>query len=292
MAFITVVAPGSWIERSVANAFERLCAAHGHEVRFDPQCFTPLGQLAGSDTVRAEALGAALAAPETDVVWCGRGGYGTSRLSWLIGEVRAARPKLLIGYSDITTLLVRGTALGVRAVHGPMPIGLADPAAEPSVEAAVAGLDALLAPNPSGHMRGTPRIVGRAGGQVVVANMCTLNHLLGTPFMPDLSGRILIIEDIDEAPYQVDRMFVQFEQAGVLAKLAGLGLGSFTGLPEEKVPWHNEIAEMAADYVGKYGIPLASDLPVGHGPDNQPVVEFAEAEFLVTGTNAALKWWV
>ncbi len=228
------------------------------------------GYLAGSDAdrhddlMRAERVGAELLA-------CLRGGWGAARL---LEQPLPLPCRWLLGFSDVTALLWAQLAQGRGGgVHGPL---LTTLAAEPAWSQE--RLRALLFGEPVADLPGTPWRAGVAEGPLLVANLTVATHLLGTPHLPDLRGAILVIEDVGEAPYRIDRMLTHWRLSGALGQLAGIGLGQFSGC-DDKPSGESEAdpIEMAArfsleqvlhDRTGDLGIPVLAELPVGHEAGN------------------------
>ena len=221
------------------------------------------GYLAAPDARRAEALNEAIATPEIRAVICLRGGYGSlrllSRIDW--GAARA-HPTLLIGYSDVTALHL---AFYARAdwvgVSGPVVTEWAtldDRTLAPFrrlVETGTLALDeeALI---PVNH--------GTATGPLLGGNLSVLSRLVGTPYAPDWDDAILVLEDVAEAPYRVDRMLSHLQHAGVLAAVEGVILGDFgEGATEEDEPTLS-LDTVFADYLAERPYPVAKGLPYGH----------------------------
>lgn len=236
--------------------------------------FTPerrWGYLAGRDQERlADLLPSAQAAPGEPpaLLACVRGGWGAARL--LEGPLpMPLKEGWLLGFSDVTSLLLAQQAKGLRgAVHGPMVTTLAD---EPSWSQE--RLRQLLFGEVPGPLQGTAWRGGRAEGPLLVANLTVATHLLGTEHLPDLEGAVLILEDVGEAPYRIERMLTHWRLCGALQQLAGIGFGSFQGCEEpdgegvsagERFSLEQVLRERTADL----GIPVVAGLPVGHEPGN------------------------
>ena len=197
---------------------------------------------------------------------CVRGGWGAARL---LEQPLPLPEGWLLGFSDVTSLLLAQQARGLRgAVHGPMVTTLA---AEPpwSQER----LHRLLFGEAPGALQGTPWQGGQAEGPLLVANLTVATHLLGTEHLPDLRGAVLILEDVGEAPYRIERMLTHWRLCGALQQLAGIGFGSFQGCEEpdketvsagERFSLEQVLRERTADL----GIPVLAGLPVGHEPGN------------------------
>ncbi len=226
------------------------------------------GFLAGSDARRADELRSALLEEETRAVWCIRGGYGTARVLSLLDLPRLRQhPKLVIGFSDVTALLLQlARPGGFVTVHGPVVTQL------PRLTATdLAWLRAILfearAPErlPLGRLR--TLVPGHAEGTLMAGNLCTLASLAGTPFAPDLRGAILCLEDVQEQAYRLDRLFWQLASAGLLRRVCGVVVGGLTDCTPEGTGRHSarSVLERA---VASLGLPAISGAAFGHGRRN------------------------
>ena len=216
------------------------------------------GHLAGSDHQRLADL-----TPSAPLVACLRGGWGSARL---LETAEAHKPEQrshwLLGFSDLTSLLWARQAAGMAGgIHGPMLTSLA---AEPAWSQE--RLRQLLFGEPLATLQGSVWQSGEAEGPLLVGNLTVATHLLGTRHLPDLHGAVLVLEDVAEAPYRLDRMLTHWRLAGALQQLAGIGFGSFRGCddPDSPLGWREVLQERTADL----GIPVLADLPVGHEPGN------------------------
>jgi muramoyltetrapeptide carboxypeptidase len=234
------------------------------------------GYLAGSDAERLIDFNAALRDDTIDGIWCVRGGYGAMRiLDALDYDAMRRRPKPLIGYSDITAMHAAfGLRSGVVTFHGPTSRGELTPFSRDSlVRAVVAQRDSCgVAPAPR-TLRG-----GRAGGRLAGGNLSLLAALAGTPFAPDYDGAILVIEDVGEPAYKIDRMLRQLALAGALARVAGIAFGQFTegdAADDEKSRQLDAILREAADVAG---VPAVAGIPLGHIADQWTIPLGARAE--------------
>jgi len=194
---------------------------------------------------------------------CARGGYGTLRiLSGLDFDLIRSNPKILVGFSDVSSLL--STVFlrsGLVTFHGPMVTSLAgtQKAMGQALLAAVSG-DAPLT------IRAKAPVVLQSGlgsGPVAGGNLTTLCHLLGTPFEPAWKGHILFLEDLNEAAYRIDRMLTQLKLAGCLDGLTGVILGTFKDCGDQ-----DAIYRLVMDLFGSDGPPIAAGFDIGHGPAN------------------------
>lgn len=262
-ARIAVVAPCGIhnverLDRGFAIARE-----HGHVIEPFPDLLRPFRYLASSDDQRSADLVKALASPEHAAVWIARGGYGLTRILDRIDPLGVVPSKVVIGFSDLTALFCMLYKHGRgRLVHAPVLHSLAvtDPASTEH-------LFALLAGEPVAPLEGEPWILGEAEAPMVGGNLSLLAALCGTPWQLDARGRILVIEEIGETPYRVDRLMQQLLSAGVLSGVAGIAFGDFTDCaPPEGASW--SLREVLLDHVGRLGVPVVGNLPIGHGPRN------------------------
>jgi len=262
--------PGDRVQLAAASsalqseAIERLeggiavLESWGLQVERHPNPLRQQGYLAGSDQERRADL-----QPTAPLLACLRGGWGSARL---LEQSATALPKQpahwLLGFSDVTSLLWARQAAGIPGgIHGPMLTSLA---AEPlwSQER----LRQLLFGAPLEPLVGRGWQPGVAEGPLLVGNLTVATHLLGTGHLPDLDGAVLVLEDVGEAPYRLDRMLTHWRLCGALQRLAGIGFGSFSGCDDNDSPlnYQQVLQERTADL----GIPVLGNLPVGHEPGN------------------------
>jgi len=227
------------------------------------------GYLAGRDHERAadlHLLPAGESAPPA--LWaCVRGGWGSARL---LEAPLAQPPGWLLGFSDVTSLLLDRVARSQGGgVHGPM---LTTLAAEPAWSQE--RLRALLFGEPLEALQGESWRAGIAEGPLLVANLTVATHLLGTPHLPSLRGAILILEDVGEAPYRIERMLTHWRLSGALRQLAGLGFGSFEGCEAadsragEPDSHRFSVEQVLRERSLDLELPVVAHLPVGHSPGN------------------------
>ena len=229
------------------------------------------GYLAGRDPQRAADLlapAADAAEPSPPALWaCVRGGWGSARL---LETPLPQPPGWLLGFSDVTSLLFDRVRQGLGGgVHGPM---LTTLAAEPAWSQE--RLRSLLFGEPLPDLQGVGWHSGVAEGPLLVANLTVASHLLGTPHLPDVRGAILILEDVGEAPYRIERMLTHWRLSGSLRQLAGLGFGSFAGCEEadsraaEPSERRFSVDQVLRERSKDLGLPVVAQLPVGHAPGN------------------------
>ena len=222
------------------------------------------GYYAGTDPERLEDL-----QPNAPLVACIRGGWGSARL---LERPLAEERHWLLGFSDVTSLLWARQAAGLPGgIHGPMVTTLG---AEP--EWSQERLRALLFGEALPPLQGTVWSPGQAEGPCLAGNLTVATHLLGTPHLPDLSGAILLFEDIGEAPYRIDRMLSHWRLSGALQQIAGLGFGSFSDCEgdedDARDPQHSfGLQAVLQERCGDLGIPVIADLPFGHRCGNAAI---------------------
>jgi muramoyltetrapeptide carboxypeptidase len=272
---IAIVAPASRLDPDMAARITGLARAqYGDRARlfFHPQCFKSDGHFAGDDKTRADALVDVANDPSFDAVWFGRGGYGSCRL---LPEVlprlgAAAREKLYLGYSDAGSLLAGLYGLGMgRIAHGPMPADILRQGGEAAVLRALSFLidqdSASLDPN-------IDRTLPSAA-----FNLTILSHLIGTPWQPDLSGHVLMIEDVSEHMYRVDRALFHVTSNPGIRKIAGIRLGRISDVLPNDPEFGKTEEDVVRHWCGVSGIAYLGRADIGHDADNK-VVPFGRAQ--------------
>ncbi len=260
---IAIAAPSSAFLPQRFEAGLDVVRNRGLTVRVDEAVHARDGFLAGDDAHRAGHLRALLQDETIDLIWCARGGFGAARTSALMEDdlIRAGR-KTLVGFSDATVLLNRWAALGAPAWHGPVVTQVPE-----LDEGSVSALVDLLSGRPTpGSFTGTGLMAGQVEGTLRGGNLASLASVVGTPLAPDQSGAILLLEDVNEAPYRIDRMLTQLELSGALARIAGAALGRFVDCGDQAA-----VESVLERRLGPLGVPVVTGLPFGHGPVNHPV---------------------
>lgn len=222
-----------------------------------------LGYLAGSDAHRADDLNRFARDPEIDGIWCIRGGYGATRLLDAIDyDAWRRHPKTLIGYSDITALHAAvGRKAGLVTFHGPTARGATNEHSLAFLRGAVTsrGCQYFIE-----YPAATTLRPGRARGRLVGGNLAVLTAIVGTPYAPDFDGAILMLEDVNESVYRLDRMLTQLRLAGALDRLAGLVFGAFTEIPPDTSNEDRPLDDLLAEFAQRAGVPCLSNFPMGH----------------------------
>lgn len=266
---IAVVAPSGAFDAVKLDAGLEVLQSWGYH----PTLMHGVGQrwryLAGTDDTRLHDLNAALSG-DWDAVWMVRGGFGMSRL---LGRVDWERTKGMpfLGFSDGTAFLNAYAERRGAAIHGPVLTSLGALADEESRE----HLRRLLAGESTEPLPGRALFSGHAEGRLCGGNVCVLASLCGTRWQLRTKGHIVLLEDVGEAPYKLDRLLTQIIDAGCFDGAAGFVLGSFLGAdPPEGAEWAT--LDVLRDLLRPFGVPVLCEVPIGHGPRNL-AVPFAEA---------------
>lgn len=254
--------PDGGVDRAIARV-----ESMGWVPVLGPAAHLRTGYLAGRDEARLKDLQAAIDSDENDLIWLLRGGYGMMRLlPHLDLTGLRERPRPLIGFSDVTAFHLAARRQGLVTFHGPH-------AATPDLpDFSLAALRTMLEPRAAGILpfpkggpqQGTTLVAGVAEGRLIGGNLALIVATVGTPYQIDPAGAILLIEDIGEAAYRVDRMLTQLLLAGCLDGAAGIALGGFTARPDLDSPGYIDSLEIVAERLGRLGIPIVADLPFGH----------------------------
>jgi muramoyltetrapeptide carboxypeptidase len=261
---VVAVAPASPFDRASFDAGLEIIARR-YQVHYGPGLLTRHRYLAGPDERRLSELAAALADTEARAVFCARGGYGAMRLlPRLEGLAVAAKP--VIGFSDITAIHQLLQRQGLVSVHGPVLTQL--PRLDEQAHARL--FELLESEAPAAELLGVETYVdGIAEGPLLGGNLSVLTRLLGTPYLAPLEGAVLLLEDLGERPYRLDRMWTHLELAGVFRQVGGIVLGEFIGCEEKDADYSS--ADILRELTAATGIPCAAGFPIGHGARNQPV---------------------
>ena len=266
---IGVVAPSSFIDPAVPDevtAFARERYGDRVELVFDPQCFLRHGHFAGTDAERAEGVLRIANDPSIDAVWFARGGYGAARPAEAIlaGLDDAARRKIWMGYSDGGALLAGLYRAGFPLLaHGPLPhdIRRADGATAVAralawlVDRDPAALEANLVP----------------GEKTVAFNLPILSQILGTPLEPDLTDHVLMIEEVGEYAYRIDRTLFHLTSSPAIRRVRGIRMGRFLVDENPTADFGMTAEEIVRFWCERSGIPFLGAADIGHDAANKVV---------------------
>ncbi len=243
----------------------------------------------GTDDERLNGFQEMINHPKVKAILCSRGGYGATRIIDQVDfKPLVQHPKWIIGFSDITVLLNSALLHQVESIHGPMAFQFKDEKYQTSIES----LRQLLFGEPYVVMASPNalNIPGIAKGPIAGGNLTMLTNMPGTKYDLDLSGKILLLEDIEEYIYKIDRMMVHLKRAGKLQTLAGVIVGHFTDMLDNDPPFGKTVHEVILEHVGKENIPVAFGFPAGHEPENMALFFGREATLEVTENGARLSY--
>lgn len=259
-ATLGLVAPAGPIESDVLEESELWLREMGFEPRRRDDLTSRRGFLAGDDSRRAAEFMGSIDDPAVDGILAVRGGYGCHRIMSRLDADRVRRAaKPLMGYSDITTLLLwQLRAAGLAGFHGPM--------LERGASLDVVSREAMVAAfcgETQPPLVGTLGSGARAEGVLIGGSLSLLTASLGTPWEVDTRGAILMFEDTAEQPYAVDRMLQQLIAAGKFDEIVGVGVGQFHDCASQKYP-ETAIGDVIDDAVARWDVPVVRGLPFGH----------------------------
>jgi len=261
---IAVVAPSCTLKPEAAELVKALAAGRdGCELAIHPQCFLSDGHFAGSDAERLSALRQVMADESVDAVWFARGGYGSNRIAEAaLADISVpAMRKVYLGYSDAGFLLAGLHKAGCEVAHGPMPQDILRDGGEAAV---TRSLDWLLG-------RDSPTLEPGLSGPAQAYNLTVLSNLLGTALEPDLAGVDLLVEEVSEHLYRIDRTMFHVTGSANVRKAASLRLGNVSDVPENDPAWDGDEAAIVEDWCARAGIKYGGRAAIGHDAENRVV---------------------
>jgi len=279
---IGLIAPASPVEREALLEGAAALEALGFRVHYTPRIFDAERYLAGSDTARAEELHAMFADPNIHAIFCGRGGYGSQRLiPHLDPDLIMAHPKLFLGYSDVTSLLIYFyQRCGLVTLHGPVVAGDLKRDLAPEVASQLMGLvtgNVAAMQLPPGDL--TIVHPGEAAGRLIGGCLSLFVCAIGTPFQPETRDTILFLEDRGERYYAIDRMLTYLKLAGVFENVRGVVFGEIEPMAADRDCSYG-VVEVITDVLGDLEVPVLYGLRAGHCPQSMT---------LPLGTQAAIR---
>jgi muramoyltetrapeptide carboxypeptidase len=261
---IAVVAPSCTLKREAAEAVQALVADRGDcELLIHPQSFLSEGHFAGPDEARLAALREVMADPTVDAVWFARGGYGSNRIAEaaITDLPHAARSKVYMGYSDAGFLLAGFHKVGLNVAWGPMPQDIVRTGGEAAVTRA---LDWFVSRDGSAIERDVQP-------PAMAFNLTVLASLLGTVLEPDFSGVELLIEDVSEHHYRIDRTMFHVAASPNVRKVRQLRLGRVGDIPENDPDFGRDECDIVEEWCRRSGIAYAGRADIGHDAQNKIV---------------------
>jgi muramoyltetrapeptide carboxypeptidase len=261
---IAVVAPSCTLRREAAERVQAMAAARGDcELVIHPQCFLSDGHFAGSDEARLAALREVTADPAIDGIWFARGGYGSNRIAEAAAaEVSdAARRKLYLGYSDAGFLHAGFHKAGLAVAWGPMPQDVLRDGGETAIGRA---LDWLV-------RRDASAVEPDLAAPAMAFNLTVLSNLLGTPLEPDLTGVDLLVEEVSEQLYRIDRTMFHVSSSANVRSVARLRLGRVADILQNDPEFGRDEAAIVEEWCRRSGIPFGGRADIGHDAGNKVV---------------------
>jgi len=269
---IGIVSPARSITFEEVHPAIRFFQKHGLEVVLGTHVFSKFNQFAGTDVQRCRDMQQMLDDDSIRAIVCSRGGYGTVRIvDSLDFKKFCDNPKWIVGYSDITVLHAHiHRQLGIETIHATMPINIRSEKLNETLES----LMNALCGNPIAYSYPKPVLSreGSAEGLLVGGNLSILYSLMGSVSELDTAGKILFLEEVDEYLYHIDRMMVNLDRAGKLAKLKGLVVGGMSKINDNEIPFGKSAGEIIAGAVKDYTFPVCYDFPAGHLDTNLAMI--------------------
>ncbi len=263
---IGIVGPGRAIDRALADRVYAL-AGESAELVFHSQCFQRHGHFAGTDSARAAAFTEFANDPTLDAIWFARGGYGACRmLDFAFDKFGpAAKQKTYLGYSDAGSLLARLARDKIgRVVHGPMPADILREGGEAAVRRSLGFL--------TGRDLSGIDPVTNAPGKYAAFNISVFASLIGTGTLPGLTDHVLMLEDVGEYHYRLDRMMFTITSNPDVKKVAGIRLGRCGAIPVNDIDFGMSEEEIVTHWCARNGIAYLGRADIGHDVDNKIVV--------------------
>ena len=295
IAFVAPAAPG---ELAPLRVYAKRLEDAGYKVLIPKDIERKIGYLAGTDEQRAAELNAVIRDPGVQAIFPCRGGYGLTRILDRIDYAALRKnPKIITGYSDLTALhLAVARKAKVVTFHSPMPMHSLWQGDKDRHAFATRSFDRAVFANQykkgqEGYVITVPDnvkpvklIAGKAQGRLLGGNLSLICATLGTPHAIEPKGAILFVEDVNEAPYRVDRLLSQLRLAGVMDAVAGVVVGNFSAKNAGEA---QEIQRVLRDYFESMKVPIVMNFPVGHISQNATLPHGALVE--LDATNATLR---
>lgn len=239
--------------------------AAGFQCYYEPSILEQFGQVAGTVEQRVASFNALVHHPEVKAIWNVRGGYGSAEIVDLVDwDALVSSPKWLVGFSDFTTFLCHGVQRGIATLHAPMPVSFQNT----NAQALAATFEAL-----KGNYK-VPEVLAQSGweGQIIAGNLSVIFSILGTPSLPNLNGCILVIEDLDEYHYHLDRMLLSMKRQGQFKELKGVVISAFSDIHDHEIPWGHDVEHTLNKHFESAGVAVIKATLIGHEAENWPVI--------------------
>lgn len=263
---IAVVAPSCSLRPEAAAAVEAIVAARGDvEIAIHAQCFATAGHFAGTDGERLAALREVMADPGVDAVWFARGGYGSNRIAEAAARdlPDVARGKTYMGYSDAGFLLAAFDKAGLGVAHGPMVQDVLRDGGDAAIHRA---LDWLVRRDPEAL---EPDL--RPKARAMAFNLTVLSNLLGTALEPDFDGADLLLEEVAEHEYRLDRMMFHLTGSEMVRRCRSIRMGRMSEIPANDPQFGSDAEAIVRDWCERSNIAFGERADVGHDAANRVV---------------------
>lgn len=283
---IEIVAPAKSIEKQHVDAARIVLQSMGFKVRLSEHCLDSYNYFSGTISQRLSDFQKAINDDEVKAILCARGGYGCVQIVDKIQWANMLRfPKWIIGFSDVTVFHQKLSSMGLKSIHGTMPLNFSENSKEAlsTLESALLGKSYSITSNNTEF-----NVPGNATATLRGGNLSILYSLLGTDDHIDYSDSILFIEDLAEQIYHLDRMFYAFGKAGILDRIKGLIIGGMTDMKDTAVPFGMSYQDVILSHFQFRKIPVAFNFPAGHISDNRALIIGSEVAFNVTSNGAEL----
>ena len=287
---VAIVAPARKITPSQLEPAVKTLESWGLKVLLPGNIFSPHhSYLAGTDDERREDFQSMINDPGVKAIFSARGGYGSTRIIEDIDFSSLKKsPKWIIGFSDVTAFHLRMAGIGIASIHGTMPIFFGQAEASESVES----IRKILFTG-SCEVEWVPHQFNRTGsgtGEMIGGNLSLIVDALNTPSEPDMINKILMVEEVDEYFYKLDRMFTQLRRSGKLKDLAGLVIGHMTDIKNSELDFGEPVHQIVLHAVRDYRYPVAFSFPSGHHDPNLAWIHGGRATLKISVDRAVLSY--
>lgn len=269
---IGLSATARFATREMISTAKAHIEAAGFNVFYSEDILLQDGQVAGTKEVRICTTNALIHNEEVKAIWNIRGGYGSAEIvDGIDWNALQARPKWLVGFSDFTTFLSHAYQKGIPSIHAAMPVSFE----KTNTKDLQATFDLLQnGPKPLAlTSASTP-----CSGKVIGGNLSVIYSIYGTPSLPTLDGTVLLLEDLDEYHYHLDRMLLALDRKGAFKGVKAVLLGQFSDIHDHDTPWGDPIEQTLVKYFEASCIPVLHNLPFGHTARQFPLIIGSHAE--------------
>ncbi|OEK02534.1 hypothetical protein BFP97_13825 [Roseivirga sp. 4D4] len=284
---VAIVATAKRLEKDISEGINTL-EKWGLKVKVGKSVHNQHGYFAGSDEERIHDLQSALDDPSIKAIVFARGGYGTTRILDQIDFTSyLSQPKWIVGFSDLTSILLLSSVLEVPSVHGPVALTIGrDEVSDNKLKDLLFGeLDFDIPLLESNHTK-----EGNCSGKVVGGNLSLIYESIGSSNEIETDGNILFLEEVSEEMYAVDRMMNKLRRSGKLEDISGVIIGSFTSISDSQSYFKESVEELLLKYFGHLDIPVAFGLEAGHEKRNYPLILGMNCEVILSKNQISIKY--